>query len=114
LIAQSADDLGSHADSIVNSCSSFLFLPDITYNRSHYADLFNLNSQQLNLFESLRRREALYIRRDGVTKVVTLNLDPNSYAKFSTKPKDRVRRSKLVEAYGLSEGLARFARGDVA
>jgi type IV secretion system protein VirB4 len=114
LIAQSADDLGSHADSIVNSCSSFLFLPDITYNRSHYADLFNLNSQQLNLFESLRRREALYIRRDGVTKVVTLNLDPSSYAKFSTKPKDRVRRSKLVEAYGLSEGLARFARGDVA
>lgn len=114
MIAQSADDLGSHADSIVNSCSSFLFLPDVTYNRRHYADLFNLNSQQLYLFESLRPREALYVRRDGITKVVTLNLDSNSYAKFSTKPKDRVRRSRLVESYGLSEGLARFARGEVA
>ncbi len=114
LIAQSADDLGAHADSIVNSCTSFLFLPDVTYNRGYYADLFNLNSQQLNLFESLRKREALYIRRDGVTKVVTLNLDPNSYAKFSTKPKDRTRRSKLIELYGLSEGLARFANGEVA
>src|SRR5579875_2822896 len=114
MIAQSANDLGAHADSIVNSCSSFLFLPDVTYNRGYYADLFSLNSQQLNLFESLRRREALYIRRDGITKVVVLNLDPNSYAKFSTKPKDRVRRSRLLERYGLSEGLARFAKGEVA
>jgi len=114
MIAQSANDLGSHADSIVNSCTSFLFMPDVTYNRGHYASLFNLNSQQLSLFESLRKREALYIRRDGMTKVVTLNLDPNSYSKFSTKPKDKVRRSKLVELYGLSQGLARFARGEVA
>lgn len=114
MIAQSADDLGVHADTIVNSCSSFLFTPDVTYNRGHYADLFNLNGQQLNLFESLRRREALYIRRDGVTKVVTLNLDSSSYAKFTTKPKDRVQRSKLVAIYGLSEGLARFAKGEVA
>lgn len=114
LIGQSANDLGENADTIVNSCTSFLFLPDVTYNRTHYADLFNLNSQQLNLFESLHEREGLYIRRDGVTKVVTLNLDSNSYAKFSTKPKDRVRRSKLVEIYGLHEGLARFAKGEVA
>jgi type IV secretion system protein VirB4 len=113
LVGQSANDLGEHADSIVNSCTSFLFLPDVTYNRSHYADLFNLNSQQLNLFESLREREGLYIRRDGISKVVTLNLDAASYAKFSTKPKDRLRRSKLVEIYGLREGLARFAQGEV-
>ena len=114
LIGQSANDLGENADSIVNSCTSFLFLPDVTYNRTFYADLFNLNSQQLNLFESLRDREGLYIRRDGVTKVVTLNLDSASYAKFSTKPKDRMRRSKLVELYGLREGLVRFAKGEVA
>jgi type IV secretion system protein VirB4 len=114
LIGQSASDLGENADSIVNSCTSFLFLPDVTYNRTFYADLFNLNSQQLNLFESLREREGLYIRRDGVTKVVMLNLDAASYAKFSTKPKDRLRRSRLVETYGLRDGLARFAKGEVA
>ncbi len=114
LIGQSANDLGDHADTIVNSCTSFLFLPDMTFNKSHYRDLFNLNSQQMNLFESLREREALYIRRDGLTKVVTLNLDPNSYAKFTTRPKDRVRRSKLIETHGLAEGLARFAKGEVA
>ena len=71
LIGQSANDLGENADSIVNSCTSFLFLPDATFNRKHYAELFKLTDQQLDLFESLQQREALYIRRDGMTKVVT-------------------------------------------
>ena len=114
LIGQSANDLGANADSIVNSCSSFLFLPDATFNRDYYAQLFSMTPQQVSLFESLRQREGLYIRRDGLTKVVALNLDNRSYAKFSTKPKDKVRRSKLVEKYGLHEGIERFAQGETA
>jgi type IV secretion system protein VirB4 len=47
-----------------------------------------------------------------LTKVVRLNLDNRSYAKFSTKPKDRVRRPKLIEKYGLTEGIERFALGE--
>jgi type IV secretion system protein VirB4 len=112
MIGQSADDLGENADSIVNSCTSFLFLKDATFNRKRYAELFKMNEQQLALFEGLRDREGLYMRRDGVTKVVTLNLDKRSYATFSTKPKDRVRRTKLIEKYGLTEGIARFAEGE--
>ncbi len=114
LIGQSAEDLGENADSIVNSCSSFLFLKDPTFNRKRYAELFRMNEQQLALFESLQDREALYIRRDGLTKVVILNLDSRSYATFSTKPKDRVRRSKLIAKYGLTEGIDRFAQGELA
>nr|WP_213804951.1 type VI secretion protein [Granulicella sp. dw_53] len=112
MIGQSADDLGANADSIVNSCTSFLFLKDATFNRKRYAELFKLNEQQLALFESLQDREGLYIRRDGITKVVTLRLDNRSYAAFSTKPKDRVRRAKLIEKYGLAEGITRFAQGE--
>jgi type IV secretion system protein VirB4 len=112
MIGQSADDLGENADSIVNSCTSFLFLKDATFNRKRYAELFKMNEQQIALFESLQDREALYIRRDGITKVVRLTLDSRSYATFSTKPKDRVRRAKLIEKYGLTEGIARFAQGE--
>src|SRR6202453_976142 len=112
MIGQSANDLGENADSIVNSCTSFLFLPDATFNRKFYGELFKLSNQQLDLFESLRPREGLYVRRDGITKVITLNLDNRSYAKFSTRPKDKVRRSKLVEMYGLHEGIERFAQGE--
>jgi type IV secretion system protein VirB4 len=114
LIGQSADDLGANADSIVNSCTSFLFLKDATFNRKRYAELFKMNEQQIALFESLQDREGLFMRRDGLTKVVTLNLDARSYATFSTKPKDRVRRSKLIEKYGLTEGIDRFAQGETA
>jgi len=111
MIGQSAEDLGANADSIVNSCTSFLFLKDATFNRKRYAELFKMNDQQVALFESLRDREGLYIRRDGLTKVIALNLDNRSYATFSTKPKDRVRRSKLIAKYGLAEGINRFAQG---
>ena len=82
LIGQSANDLGENADSIVNSCTSFLLLPDATFNREYYGELFKMTEQQLNLFESLQPREGLLMRRDGITKVVTLNLDPRSYAIF--------------------------------
>jgi len=112
MIGQSADDLGANADSIVNSCTSFLFLKDATFNRKRYAELFKMNEQQLALFESLQDREGLYMRRDGLTKVVRLRLDNRSYATFSTKPKDRVRRTKLIEKYGLTEGITRFAQGE--
>ena len=112
MIGQSAEDLGENADSIVNSCTSFLFLKDATFNRKRYAELFKMNEQQIALFESLQDREALYMRRDGITKVIRLNLDPRSYAAFSTKPKDRVRRAKLIEKYGLTEGITRFAQGE--
>jgi len=114
MIGQSAEDLGANADSIVNSCTSFLFLKDATFNRKRYAELFKMNEQQLALFESLQDREGLYMRRDGLTKVIRLNLDNRSYAVFSTKPKDRVRRSKLIAKYGLTEGIARFAQGETA
>ncbi len=112
MIGQSAEDLGANADSIVNSCTSFLFLKDATFNRKRYAELFKMNEQQLALFESLQDREGLYMRRDGLTKVVALNLDSRSYATFSTKPKDRVRRTKLIAKYGLTEGITRFAQGE--
>ena len=114
MIGQSAEDLGENADSIVNSCTSFLFLKDATFNRKRYAELFKTTEQQLALFESLQDREALYMRRDGLTKVVRLNLDSRTYATFSTKPKDRVRRSKLIAKYGLTEGITRFAQGESA
>ena len=114
LIGQSANDLGENADSIVNSCSSFLLLPDATFNREYYGELFKMTEQQLNLFESLGPREGLLMRRDGVTKVVTLNLDPRSYAIFSTKPKDRARRARLIERWGLEDGITRFVAGEDA
>ena len=54
------------------------------------------------------------MRRDGITKVVTLNLDPRSYAIFSSKPKDRARRGRLIKRWGLEDGITRFVAGEDA
>src|ERR1700723_1837181 len=62
MIGQSAEDLGENADSIVNSCTSFLFLPDATFNRKFYGELFKLTQEQLDLFESLGRRGGMSVR----------------------------------------------------
>ena len=52
-----------------------------------------MNEQQIALFESLEDREGLYMRRDGLTKVITLNLDSRSYERFS-------RQSRRTECAG--------------
>jgi type IV secretion system protein VirB4 len=96
----------------IKIAGEFVPAPLQKVNRRRYAELFKMNEQQLSLFESLQDREALYMRRDGLTKVVRLNLDRRSYATFSTKPKDRVRRSRLIAKYGLTEGITRFAQGE--
>ena len=114
MIGQSAEDLGENADFIVNSCTSFLFLKDATFNRKRYAELFKMTEQQLALFESLQDREALYMRCDELTKIVRLNLGSQSYATFSTKPKDRVRRLKRIAKYGLTEDITCSAQGEPA
>ena len=74
MIGQSADDLGANADSIVNSCTSFLFLKDATFNRKRYAELFKMNDQQLALCSRVLQEPRRHCTsgRDGLTKVVTL------------------------------------------
>src|SRR5215471_4525504 len=106
LLTQSADDLGDNADLIVNACSTFLFLPDPTFNRDRYQKLFNLNDREIENLASLQMREAL-LKRASYSKIIRLNLDPKSLWLFSTKPKDRVRRAREIELYGFDEAFRR-------
>jgi type IV secretion system protein VirB4 len=99
LLTQSADDLGDNADLIVNACSTFLFLPDPTFNRERYQTLFHLNDQEILNLASLAPREAL-LKRAGFSKIIRLNLDPKSYWLFTTRPKDRLRRAQAIAEVG--------------
>ena len=89
MIGQSADDLGANADSIVNSCTSFLFLKDATFNRKRYAELFKTErSADCSLRELAGSRRSCTYVVTGITKVVTLRLDNRSYAaRFQPNPK---------------------------
>jgi type IV secretion system protein VirB4 len=106
LLTQSADDLGENADLIVNACSTFLFLPDPTFNRDRYRKLFHLNDREVENLATLEPREAL-LKRSGHSKIIRLNLDAKSLWLFSTKPKDRLRRAREIELYGFDEAFRR-------
>jgi len=111
MVGQSANDLGENADSIVNSCTSFLFLPDATFNRKFYGELFKLSQEQLDLFESLRHARGCMCGVTGSPRSSHSTSTPAVTRSFR-QPKDKVRRSKLVEMYGLHEGIERFAQGE--
>jgi type IV secretion system protein VirB4 len=99
LLTHTAQDLGENADVIINACTTQLFLPDSTFNRDLYRKLFNLNDQELLNLASLMPREAL-LKRPGYSKILKLNLEPRSYWLFTTRPKDRLMRDRLVAELG--------------
>ena len=98
MIGQSADDLGVNADSIVSSCTSFLFLKDATFNRKRYEELFKMNEQQIPgdvasaIYQSDRAA-----RRQGQTK------GPPSSCRCRDSLGPRRRRHDLLQSSGLNE-----------
>jgi type IV secretion system protein VirB4 len=99
LLTHTAQDLGDNADIIINACTTQLFLPDPTFNRELYRKLFNLNDREVLNLASLMPRE-LMLKRAGYSKILKLNLDPKSYWLFTTRPKDRLVRDRLIADLG--------------
>jgi type IV secretion system protein VirB4 len=99
LLTHTAQDLGENADVIINACTTQLFLPDPTFNRDLYRKLFNLNDQEVLNLASLMPREAM-LKRAGYSKILKLNLDPKSYWLFTTRPRDRMMRDRLIAELG--------------
>lgn len=104
LLTHTAQDLGENADVIINACTTQLFLPDPTFNRELYRSLFNLNDQEMLNLASLMPRE-LMIKRAGYSKILKLNLDPKSYWLFTTRPKDRSLRDRLITELGYDQAF---------
>ncbi len=104
LVTHTSQDLGENADIIINACKTLLFLPDSTFNRDLYRRLFNLNDQDLANLASLQPRELL-LKRPHHSKILKLNLDPKSYWLFTTRPKDRVARERLIEELGFEQAF---------
>jgi type IV secretion system protein VirB4 len=104
LLTHTAQDLGENADVIINACTTQLFLPDPTVNRDLYRRLFNLNDQEILNLASLMPREAM-LKRAGSSKILKLNLDPKSYWLFTTRPKDRVMRDRLIAELGYDQAF---------
>jgi type IV secretion system protein VirB4 len=110
LLTHVIDDLGAHARLIKNACPMVLFLGDPTFDRAQYAEFFDLNEQELDNIASLQPRE-IVLKTPDYSKILVLNLDPKAYARYTTKPRDRMRRQRLIEEHGFERGIELFAAG---
>ncbi|MBI4485761.1 MAG: hypothetical protein HY655_07095, partial [Acidobacteria bacterium] len=111
LATQSIDDFAS-ADllrTVVENCPTKLLLANPSFDRAQYAELFQLNETELDLLEALMPRRQLLLKRPGLSKVLTLNLDPRSYWLYTDTPIDNERVAAMVREHGFEDGLDRLA-----
>ncbi|MGE5360785.1 MAG: hypothetical protein ACM3NQ_17350 [Bacteroidales bacterium] len=111
LATQSIDDFAS-ADvlrTVVESCPTKLLLSNPALDRQQYADLFQLNTTELDLVTGLVPRQQLLLKRPGLTKVLSLTVDPKSYWIYTNTPIDNERVATMFRQHGFEEGLDRLA-----
>ena len=96
---------------IINeSCPTKIFLANPNIDRKLYAEIFQLNDTQLELFESLvPKRELLLIQPRGTKKLV-LEVDALGYWMATNNARDNIRRQDYFARFGPEEGLLRLAR----
>jgi len=88
LATQSIDDFAS-ADllrTVVESCPTKLLLANPALDRRQYADLFQLNDEELALVAGLVPKRQLLLKRPRLTKVLTLAVDDESARLFGAGP----------------------------
>ena len=90
LATQAVDDLSSAAlvQTVIESCPTTLFLANPALDRQQYTDLFRLNAVQLEQLATLTPRRQLLLKRDQMSKVLTLDVDTLSYWLYTNTPMD--------------------------
>ncbi|MDW5266995.1 MULTISPECIES: VirB4 family type IV secretion system protein [Acidobacteriaceae] len=96
---------------IINeSCPTKIFLANPNIDRKLYAEIFQLNDTQLELFESLvPKREMLLIKPRGTKKLV-LEVDALTYWVATNNARDNIRKQDYFARFGPEQGLLRLAK----
>jgi type IV secretion/conjugal transfer VirB4 family ATPase len=107
LSTQSLDELRKSEilDVIVESCPTQIFLANPGMDRELYRRQFHLNDTELELISTLIPKRQMLIKKPGLTKVVNLEVDPQSYWLYTNDPYDNRRRREAFKKYGFEKGL---------
>src|SRR5581483_2762028 len=111
LASQTINDFAS-ADllrTVVESCPTKLLLANPALEPAQYRDLFQLNDTELELLTTLIPRQQLLLKRQHLTKVLTLHVDPRSYWLYTNTPIDNARVAATIRDVGFAAALDRLA-----
>ena len=96
---------------IINeSCPTKIFLANPNIDRKLYADIFQLNDTQLELFESLVPKRELLLMQPRGTKKLVLEVDALTYWIATNNARDNQRKQDYFARFGPEQGLLRLAQ----
>ncbi len=114
LSTQTLQDLAGNEvfQPVLENCPTKLLLSNPTLDRDFYTDVLRLNSVEVEKVRHLIPKQQFLLKREGLSKVLNLNVDRKSYWLFTTNPYEAKRRQDLVAQIGLAAALEKLARGD--
>jgi type IV secretion system protein VirB4 len=112
LSTQSAQDLAGEdiLRSIVENCPTKLLLSNPQLDSAVYGDLFGLTNTEQARVRTLTSKRQFLLKRDKLSKVLNLNVDPKSYWLFTTNPYEAKRRDEAIARVGLHAALDLLAK----
>jgi type IV secretion/conjugal transfer VirB4 family ATPase len=113
LATQSVSDLtdAEGLRPILDNCPTKILLANPTLDAALYGDVLKLSPSEQARVRNLIPKRQFLLKRDGISKVLNLNVDPRSYWLFTTNPFEAQRRDEAVAANGLDAALDLLAGG---
>jgi len=96
---------------ILDNCPTKILLANPTLDPALYGDVLRLSPSEQSRVRNLIPKRQFLLKRDGISKVLNLNVDARSYWLFTTNPFEAQRRDEAVAAHGLDAALDLLSRG---
>ena len=111
LATQSHDDFAQTdlLDTVVESCPTTFFLANRGTDVARVRDRFQLNATEATRIVDLVPRREMLLKRPGVSKVLTLEVDPESYWIYTDTPLDNTRLRTLLGDQELHAAVGQLA-----
>lgn len=107
LSTQSVQDLSGEdtLQPVIESCPTKVLLSNPSLDQKVYGSLFGLTATEQERVRHLISKRQFLLKREGLAKVLNLNVDPRSYWLFTTNPFEAKRRDELIRESGLTRAL---------
>lgn len=113
LATQSSQDFAESdlLRTVTENCPNKFFLANPSLDVETARTLFHLNDTEARAIAGLVPRRQVLLTRPGVSKILELKVDPESYWMYTNTPFDNARVNAAVAEFGLAAGLDHLADG---
>jgi type IV secretion system protein VirB4 len=90
---------------VVESCPTKILLANPTLDADFYGEVLQLTATEQEKVRRLVSKRQFLLKREGLSKILNLNVDPKSYWLFTTNPYEAKRRQEALAQGGLESAL---------